>query len=180
MTRSATSNTDKILESVCGFRDLEGQTVKLLASEVASKDVTLESLQHCNVQIYGPPSAVHMNKLRDCKIFCGPVSGAVFVDDCQNCTFVLPCHQLRVHSTEDSHFYLHVTSRAIVEDCIGVGFAPFNWSYKELEQHFRDAGLDPLQNNWSLVNDFNWLRTDEQSPNWSIIDKDIRISTWDI
>lgn len=147
-------------------------------SQVKNQDITLRDLQNCTVNIYGPPSALHMNKLTRCTVLCGPVSGAVFIEDCAKCNFVFPCHQLRVHSTTDSKFYLHVTSRAIVEDCSNVGFAPFNWEYENMQSDFKLAGLDPLENNWSLVNDFNWLKTDEPSPNWFIIREDQRVNKW--
>ena len=70
-------------------------------------------------------------------ILCGPVSSSVFIEDCKDCTFVVACQQLRVHGTVQSLFYLHVTSRAIIEDCRQVSFAPYNLTYPELEQHFK-------------------------------------------
>ena len=70
------------------------------------------------------------------RVLCGPVSSSVFVEDCKDCVFVVACQQLRVHSTTNSQFYLHVTSRAIIEDCQKVSFAPYSWNYPDLEQHF--------------------------------------------
>lgn len=168
----------KLLDSCLGFQGVADQTLTMNQSQVKNQDITLRDLQNCTVIIYGPPSALHMNKLTRCTVLCGPVSGAVFIEDCAKCNFVFPCHQLRVHSTTDSKFYLHVTSRAIVEDCSNVGFAPFNWEYENMQSDFKLAGLDPLENNWSLVNDFNWLKTDEPSPNWFIIREDQRVHKW--
>ena len=45
--------------------------------------------------------------------------------------------QLRVHVTVDSIFYLHVTSRAIIEDCSHVKFAPYAWTYPGIQDHFK-------------------------------------------
>ena len=166
------------METSLGLTGITGQTLTLSPGQVKSQDVTLRGLHNCNIVVYGAPSALLMNKLTDCTVLCGPVSGAVFMEDCSGCNFVFPCHQLRVHSTKDSKFYLHVTSRAIVEDCSNVGFAPFNWEYEALKSDFKSAGLDPSENNWSLVNDFNWLKTDEPSPNWYIIAEDQRTDKW--
>ena len=175
----ALSTTEKqFLEASLGFKGLTAQTLTMTPEQVKSQDVTLRGLHNCNIIVYGAPSALLMNKLTDCTVLCGPVSGAVFIEDCSTCNFVFPCHQLRVHSTTDSNFYLHVTSRAIVEDCSNVGFAPFNWKYEALESDFQIAGLNPLENNWSLVNDFNWLKTDEPSPNWFVIPEDQRKDKW--
>ena len=168
----------KYVETSLGFKGITGQTLTMSPGEVKSQDITLRDLHNCNVVVYGAPSALLMNRLTDCTVLCGPVSGAVFIEDCSGCNFVFPCHQLRVHSTAYSKFYLHVTSRAIVEDCSHVGFAPFNWGYEALESDFKSAGLDPSENNWSLVNDFNWLKTDEPSPNWFIIAEEQRTDKW--
>ena len=164
--------------SILGFRGVADQTLTLSSPEVNNKDITLSDLQNCKVTLYGAPSAVHINKLKNTSLLCGPVSGAIFIEDCVACNFALPCHQLRVHTTVDSNFYLHVTSRAIVEDCANVGFAPFNWEYEGLQEDFKKAGLDGAENNWHLVNDFNWLKTDEPSPNWYILNEDLRIKNW--
>ena len=62
----------------------------------------------------------------------GPVSGSIFVENCADCSFVVACQQLRVHSTSSSHFYLHVTSRAVIEDSRQLAFAPYSRTYPEL------------------------------------------------
>ncbi|KPP64199.1 tubulin-specific chaperone C-like [Scleropages formosus] len=69
--------------------------------------------------------------------------------------------------------------RAIVEDCSGVSFAPFSWSYEGMDAHFEASGLDRGKNNWDKVDDFNWLAADTPSPNWSIIPEAERRTTWD-
>ena len=51
--------------------------------------------------------------------------------------FPLLPFQLRVHVTVDSIFYLHVTSRAIIEDCSRVKFAPYAWTYPGIQDHFK-------------------------------------------
>jgi len=167
-----------ILPSECGFTKHNNELLTLSAADVEKKDVVLSSLTGCRVVIQGSPSTVHITAIRDCVILCGPTSGSVFVDDCQNSILVVACHQLRVHHTSSTSFYLHVTSRAIIEDCSSVQFAPYNWTYTCLDEDFRKAGLDHMRNNWNSVDDFNWLAADKQSPNWSVMDKDARISSW--
>merc|ERR1712226_1188826 len=100
----------------CNFSDMSDQTLIKSPEDINQKDVALARLNKCIIQLRGSPSAIHVNGLRDCQIFSGPVSGSVFMDDCQNCTFVFPCQQARIHHTTDTRFYLHVTSRAIIED----------------------------------------------------------------
>lgn len=71
-------------------------------------------------------------------------------------------------------FYLHVTSRAIIEDSKNVRFAPYNWSYENLDSDFEKSGLDTTTNNWNQVDDFNWLANDAASPNWTILPESVR------
>ena len=164
--------------SECGFTKRDHELLVLSATDVEKKDVVLSSLSGCRVIIQGSPSTVHITAVQECVILCGPTSGSVFVDDCKKSVLVVACHQLRVHRTSTTSFYLHVTSRAIIEDCCSVQFAPYNWSYTHLDEDFHKAGLDHTRNNWNAVDDFNWLAADRQSPNWSVLDNDARISSW--
>ena len=179
-TKAAVEQSEQqiMLESECGFTKHDNRVLTLSSTDVDKKDVVLSSLTRCRVLIQGSPSTVHITSVQDCIILCGPTSGSVFVDDCQKSTIVVACHQLRVHRTSSTSFYLHVTSRAIVEDCSSVLFAPYNWMYADLEEDFHKAGLDHTRNNWNAVDDFNWLAADKQSPNWSVMDKGARVCSW--
>ncbi|CAI9592299.1 unnamed protein product, partial [Staurois parvus] len=116
-------------------------------------------------------------ELSGCRVLCGPVSTSIFVDNCRDCLFAFPCQQLRTHTTRDSRFYLHVTSRAIIEDCTNLRFSPFTWSYPEILEDYRLSGLDRSRNNWDQVDDFNWLAMGVKSPNWSVIPEEERVTT---
>lgn len=179
--KEAIENEPKKLEVElydCKFADVENDILEKKAEEIYQKDVMLTRLTNCTIKLYGAPSTVHMNKLTNCRILCGPVSSSIFITDCQKCVFVLACQQLRTHTTTDSGFYLHVTSRAIIEDCNTIEFAPYNLSYPTLNEHFTAAGLDRSKNNWNDVDDFNWLASDVKSPNWSIMPENKRIQSW--
>ncbi|KAM3930127.1 tubulin-specific chaperone C [Leptodactylus fuscus] len=162
----------------CGIQGLSGQLLFMEAEEIRQKDVQLSKLRDCTITLPGTPATLHIRDLSGCKVLCGPVSSSVFVDNCTNCLFTFPCQQLRTHSSKDSRFYLHVTSRAIIEDCTGLLFAPFTWSYPTIQQDYEQAGLDQSRNNWDQVDDFNWLAMDVKSPNWSIIPEEERITHW--
>jgi hypothetical protein len=162
----------------CGYKNLSDATLSLSSSDINNKDVALSKLTKCKVILKGAPCAVHVDKLTSCTVLCGPVSGSIFINDCVDCTFVIACQQLRTHSTTKSSFYLHVTSRGIVEDCNNVKFAPYNLEYPELNEHYAVAGLDQSRNNWDDIDDFNWLASDKHSPNWSLIPECDRAKSW--
>ncbi|XP_067225647.1 tubulin-specific chaperone C [Chanodichthys erythropterus] len=163
----------------CGFSNAENQVLIKQAEEIQQRDVLLSHLTNCKVRLYGCPSTLHIKNVRSCEILCGPVSSSVFVDQCADSTLVLSCQQLRTHNTTATQIYVHVTSRAIIEDCHGVRFAPFTWTYPGIQDHYKVAGLDPDRNNWTDVDDFNWLAAGTPSPNWTVIPETERICSWD-
>ncbi|XP_073684835.1 tubulin-specific chaperone C [Garra rufa] len=163
----------------CGFSNADNQVLIKQAEEIQQGDVLLTHLTNCKVRLYGCPSTLHIKNIRNCEILCGPVSSSVFVDQCTDSTLVFPCQQLRTHNTTATQIYLHVTSRAIIEDCNGVRFAPFTWTYPGIHDHFKIAGLDPNRNNWTDVDDFNWLAAGTHSPNWTVIPETERVCSWE-
>ncbi|XP_065844760.1 tubulin-specific chaperone C-like [Oscarella lobularis] len=157
------------------FHNRDGETLTLEADDVSGKEVDLSQLNGCVVKIFGTPMAIRMHHISNSKVFSGPVATSVFLDNCTACSFVLACQQLRIHTTTDSRFFIHVSSRAIIEDCSQVGFAPYNWDYSGIERHFQECGLPSLNsegNHWDCVDDFNWLSSSERSPNWYIVSQD--------
>ncbi|XP_046571096.1 LOW QUALITY PROTEIN: tubulin-specific chaperone C-like [Haliotis rubra] len=177
------ANTQTNLEVELAECKVVGEVSKVLektSEELNQKDVALADLTDCTVKLLGAPSAIHINKLNNCRVFSGPVSGSVFIRQCVGCTFVLPCQQLRIHTTQDTDFYIHVTSKAIIEDSTRTRFAPYNWKYPDLDEHYQVAGLDRKRNNWADIDDFNWLAANDHSPNWSVIAEADQTQHWNI
>lgn len=158
----------------CTVQEKSHASIEMNEAMVLKKDVSLINNHFSTIKVFGAPSTVHMKNLSHCVVIVGPVSSSVFISDCKHCTFVLACQQLRTHSTVESKFYLHVTSRAIIEDCSQLKFAPYSLTYPDMDKHFVTAGLDKSKNNWNDIDDFNWLACDVHSPNWSILEEDER------
>lgn len=159
-----------------GFKNINEQNLKL--DNLEKKDVTLTNLNNCVIQLPGSPSTLHMSALKNCKIFCGPVSTSIFAENCNDCTFIFACQQLRLHSSVNCIIYLHVTSKAIIEDCKCIKVAPYNYLYPDIDGDFIKSGLDRSVNNWCKLDDFNWLVADKHSPNWSVLDENDKICDW--
>ncbi|RLN99354.1 hypothetical protein DYB28_011998 [Aphanomyces astaci] len=113
-------------------------------------------------------SAIRGTELSHCTIYTGPIQGSLWLENCSNCTFVVVCRQLRVHHTSASAFYLRIKSHPIVEDCDGLGFAPYGLAYEGLGAQLDAAGLACDTALWSQVDDFKWLRQ-TQSPHWRVL-----------
>ena len=137
-------------------------------------DVLLKNLVGCEIRLLGVAGTVHVTNLESCKVLMSPVKTSVFIDECRGCDFVVACQQLRTHKTRESRFYVHVTSKAIIEDCAEVEFAPYDLTYDALDEAFAESGLNRAVNNWNDVDDFNWLASNEKSPNWHILAEEKR------
>ncbi|XP_066034464.1 tubulin-specific chaperone C [Chamaea fasciata] len=164
---------------LCGFSGAQDEELELGPAELLQQDVLLSELRGCRVRLRGNPNTLRVRDCRGCTVLCGPVSTSVLVDGCSDCLLALACQQLRTHRTRDCRVYVQVTSRAVIEACSGVSFAPYSWSYPGIERDFESSGLDRNSNNWNLVDDFDWLATDKSSPNWSLIPEQERMTCWD-
>lgn len=162
-----------------GFCNKNDTELFMSRDECKQKDIKLSNLENCTVKLYGCLSALHISNLKKCDIFVGPLSTASFISECTDCSFSLACQQVRIHTTKDSVFNIHVTGKAIIEDCKNVGFAPYNWSYQNISDDFKDSKLRLDINKWNDVDDFNWLSSNEASPNWYIVPEDNRTSVDD-
>jgi len=152
--------------------------IVLEAEQTNKKDLWLDNLENCSVIIKGVPSTVHLTKMRGCTVVGGPVMTSVFLEECHNSKVVIGCQQLRTHKSHHCDFYLHVRSRAIIEDCSDCRFAPYNRKYTGATEEFAAAQLDAGVNHWDQVDDFNWLSSEKASPNWSFIPENERVPSW--
>lgn len=170
------SNHSRIIDWT--LQQKSNQEFILQNDEVNGKDLTMSSLTNCLIQIIGHPGSLQLSNLNNCIILCGPIARSMFADNCFNCKFVFGCQQFRCHSSQTCDIYMHVTCRAIIEDCIEIHVAPYTFTYSNIEIDFIKAGLDLTKNNWEDVADFNWLSTDNASPNWKKILICDRINDW--
>lgn len=170
----ATSLAFSSLQNTCTLKDLNGVRKHLSGEEIDNKDILIMNVSDSFIILMGNPSCVQIKYAKNCTILCGPVSGSVFIANCEHCRIVLGCHQLRIHESHFVDFYIHVGSRAIIEYCQDVHFAPYAWSFADDHVCFKRAGFDRAKLNWQSIDDFNWLVTDQQSPNWSYLDEQKR------
>lgn len=147
--------------------------------EVNNKDLTMSTLTNTLIIIKGHAGSLQLSNLKKCLIVCGPVARSIFADNCEDCTFSFGCQQLRLHSSNNCSLYMHVTCRAIIEDCTNISVAPLNYTYQNMDIDFMKAGLDIKSNNWEDVADFNWLSADKVSPNWRKLSEEDRIADFD-
>ncbi|GAV83538.1 TBCC domain-containing protein, partial [Cephalotus follicularis] len=78
-----------------GFRDRENQLLVKNLAGLDSREFTLSNLDSCEVRLIGTCSAVFVNKLRNCRVYAGPVKGSILIDEVEECVFVMASHQIR-------------------------------------------------------------------------------------
>ncbi|XP_043243367.1 tubulin-specific chaperone C-like [Amphibalanus amphitrite] len=178
-TEPATGADPAAAADQCGFSGQTDARLALGGAAVTGRDVTLTCLTRCTVRVTGAPATVHLSHLRDCRLLLGPVTSSVFLEDCQRCTLAAACQQLRAHTSADCDLYLHVTSRAVVEHCQRLRFAPYTLTGADVAADWATTGLAADTNNWSDVDDFNWLSKAQPSPNWSVLPEAERVTDWD-
>ncbi|XAR73393.1 hypothetical protein NMG60_11007346 [Bertholletia excelsa] len=159
-----------------GFRDRENEVLlkEFKGSEMG--EFSISDLNSCEVRLIGRFRALFIHRLKNCKVYTGPVFGSVLIEEVDGCVFVLASHQIRIHHARASDFYLRVRSRPIIEDCNGVRFAPYCLSYDGIERDLKESNLDEETGKWANVDDFRWLKA-VQSPNWSILPESGRLGT---
>ncbi|XP_042490398.1 tubulin-folding cofactor C [Macadamia integrifolia] len=158
-----------------GFKNREDAVLVKHFGSSEEGDFTLSDLKCCEVRLTSSLRALFIHRLRSCRVFVGPVLGSILIEEVEDCLFMLASHQIRIHHARNTDFYLRVRSRPIIEDSSSVRFAPYHLSYEGLDKDLQDSGLAGDSGNWGNVDDFRWLRA-VQSPNWSILPEDERVS----
>lgn len=93
----------------------------------------------------------------------GPVEGSVFLRDCDDCTFIIACQQLRLRNCTNCKILLMSTTGPIVESCTNIGFGCYTLNYFDLGTHFKNAGLHVMENSWQAVYDFTATADSKQT-----------------
>lgn len=177
--KSAINLSDELKEKLFfGFKNCIGETLIKHSSELKNRQLYLQNLIDCKVIALGNPSSLQFSNLKNSIVLVGPTSRSAFIKDCINCTFVLACQQVRIHNTQNTTFYLHVTGAAIIENCKKIYFGPYTLKYEELDEDFRQSGLSLDINNWQNVEDFHWLNENEKSPNYFLLEEDSWKTEW--
>lgn len=127
--------------SFYGIKDQQDCSLVRYAQDLEDREYMLTNLSNCKVYLIGKCRALYVNKLRNCQVCTGPVTGSVLIDDVEGSTLMLASQQIRIHSTKNTDFYLRVRSRPIVEYTNSVRFAPYAFHYSGVEDALQAANL---------------------------------------
>ena len=108
------------------IRDVSGQQITKSEAEYLGKEnLILENLTDCTVVLPFAVKCIYMRQVTGCKIYVGANSGATFVDFATNTKIFIQSHQIRIHNSKHTNFYLTAKSNPIIEHCTEMGFGPF-------------------------------------------------------
>lgn len=173
-TVSNSDGSDSTLANTVNVADKHDEFIHFESNQVNGKDVAIENLEHCEIFLKGIPASLHIKNLHGCVIIVGPCSKSVEIDECHQCEFALACQQLRVNTSEECDFYVHITAKPIIEDCHHCRFAPYNVEYQSKQNDILQSGLSWTIDYWDSVIDLHHEMVDSHSPNWETIDEEER------
>lgn len=137
------------------FRNLEGRTEGKTSGDIGGQQFALSSLRDCTIILCDEMSQVDANDIDDCKLFLGPTSGCVYLNNCSDSEVTVLCSQLRLRGCRRLKVYAHTQSEVSIEDSDDVAIGPCTAQYPEMVEHMLSANLDPEVNHWQEVFDFN-------------------------
>ncbi|KAL8375925.1 hypothetical protein RB595_007169 [Gaeumannomyces hyphopodioides] len=156
------------------IRDHEGLHIILpLTAAKATSSGSLRDLRRCIIDMSEPAAgtasfaSLAIRDVSSSLVVAGNVNGAAHVTAVRDSVLVVSARQVRMHECENVRVYLYCASRPIIEDCVGMKFAPIPSCYVPQSQ-------DPDSNQWDQVDDFKWLKTDH-SPNWCVLKEEERL-----
>lgn len=89
-----TSHDLQLISAGYGFMGLRNQSIIQTAEHLAGQAFVLHDLAECTVYLLGHMSALRLQKLQNCRVYTGPVSGATFVSGASGCTLMIASHQV--------------------------------------------------------------------------------------
>lgn len=139
---TSVSERDSLSTSFQGIRDQHDCVLVRDAKDLEDREFMLSNLSNCRVYLRGKFRALFVNKLKNCHVYVGPVTGSVLIEEVEGSLLMLASHQIRIHSTKSTDFYLRVRSRPIVEYTSGVRFAPYAFDYLDIGKDLQAANLE--------------------------------------
>ncbi|ETK72721.1 hypothetical protein L915_20227 [Phytophthora nicotianae] len=158
------------------FRNKKNETLMKLPGQIEGQPFDISDLEGSTIMLLDHINQVQIDNLSNCRVFVGPSSESVFVRNCTNCVFTIACKQLRTRDCSGCSIYLYSLTDPIIETSQQMAFAPFNGAYCGIERNFTDARLEPTNNHWSQVYDFN--DPDKTGANWRILKQEEEVAPW--
>lgn len=157
------------------IKNKDNQRITLSLEEIKGKNnVIIENAKKCEIVLLHNFKACYMKNIDECKIIIGSVSGGSLITQCQQSSIYLATHQLRIHQTTSTGFYVMINSNPIIEHSTNNCFYPLKIKYDTYEDNISKAKIDINNNKWDQIQDFQWLKK-EKSPNFEVLSNNTEV-----
>jgi len=165
------------------------KTKKNDENKTARDGVEVKNKKGETIEVKEEAQTLFLIGLNECKVIATS-KGSVFVENCHNCKLFIRSQQIRIHGSRDCEVWLEVLSNPIIEQSSSFKFHPLKPSSssdsdKENKWHKVESDSDSdkenkwhkvesdsssdKENKWDKVEDFNWLKPNIPSPNFSLV-----------
>ena len=110
------------------IKDLVGQTLTIDPADYEGKEnVIMENLENCSITIPFLVKCLYIKNIRNCTLWVAGVRAASFINESVGTadkpnSIYLASHQIRIHHSHHTNFYLVARSNPIIEHCDNLGF----------------------------------------------------------
>ena len=118
------------------IKDKENETIYKHYGELNGADFKLRKNKNCEIYILDWSKGMYIDDCEDCKIFCGPIDGSVFIRGSKNCQFSIIARQVRFRNCENLKIFTYCPSDPAVESSFNIYFGPFNAFFPHLKELF--------------------------------------------
>jgi len=144
--------------------------------QISPYDFSIDTLDKCVVHLLDKIAQVTVDRATNSRLHFGPTEGSIFLRDCENCVVTASCAQLRLKNCKRLWIFLYCNSDPAIEYSSELVFGPYNFSYPLQDTHFAAAKLNPSNDKWSQVFDFN--KTDEE--HWRLMrPEEFKLMQWE-
>lgn len=160
---------DYMVETFYSFKNKTDETAPLIKppGAVQGQMFTIENCTGCTLALCDQSEQVHIDRVKNCRIFIGACASSIFIRNCEDCVFYCCSQQLRLRECFRCKFYVFSVAEVHIEMSKNVEFGPFRGGYPEHGDHLKTARLDTEHNLWYDIYDHNdSLKTKD---NWSLI-----------
>lgn len=160
---------DYMMSTFYTFKDKVNEPNPLLkrSGEVDGQVFDISDCTNSTMAVLDHTEQVQIDRANGCRIFIGACASAIFIRNCDNCTFYVCCRQLRLREVVNCTLYVLSMAEVHIEESTGLQFAPFNGSYPEHGEHLKIANIDPLHNLWYDVYDHS--DSEKSHVNWKLL-----------
>ena len=121
----------------CRFANIAGEKLIKNQGSVDGRSFFMKNLKSCYVFILDHTLSVSCSSIIDCEIFIGPVMYQLYLEDCNNSAISAACGCIRIKNCTNLTLFLYCNELPIVENSADLVFAPYNFFYKGLFNHFK-------------------------------------------